>query len=363
MFSSSIGRVVRSTCTTANSTASLTARGPSSTLAAIKAVSQPSHQRRQSSSKTSIPPDGPKRAAPSQQASSSTGRISRRKAKEPAVVPNTRNQPFSKQYPHIPCVPSTAHLRPIDVNLSSFFSLHRPISVTTAIPNEATEKDFDSIFESGSKDPKKVILTLNNVIENLHPHAERDETGRLEWQEINDSEASRYLDGAPQDIPFEKQFSNYPPHRPPPPPSPMTDSITSPAQQKRKASKAKSASTRQKSTTIIVTLTEYTDPSGEKSYAASGTPIIRVPNSQNAVEPTFFTSNKPPMRQPFLERMRIRQQRWQEYREDRTERSPWERREMLLISVKRQRKLKMKKHKYKKLMRKTRNLRRKLGKL
>jgi hypothetical protein len=36
---------------------------------------------------------------------------------------------------------------------------------------------------------------------------------------------------------------------------------------------------------------------------------------------------------------------------------------MEAISVKRQRKLKMKKHKYKKLMRRTRNLRRKLGKL
>lgn len=36
---------------------------------------------------------------------------------------------------------------------------------------------------------------------------------------------------------------------------------------------------------------------------------------------------------------------------------------MEAISVKRQRKLKMKKHKYKKLMRRTRNLRRKLGKI
>ena len=35
-------------------------------------------------------------------------------------------------------------------------------------------------------------------------------------------------------------------------------------------------------------------------------------------------------------------------------------RKMFLISVKRQRKLKMKKHKYKKLMKRTRNLRRKL---
>ena len=37
--------------------------------------------------------------------------------------------------------------------------------------------------------------------------------------------------------------------------------------------------------------------------------------------------------------------------------------EMIAISVRRQRKLKMKKHKYKKLMKRTRNLRRKLGKL
>jgi hypothetical protein len=36
---------------------------------------------------------------------------------------------------------------------------------------------------------------------------------------------------------------------------------------------------------------------------------------------------------------------------------------MMAISVKRQRKLKMKKKKYKKLMKRTRNVRRKLGKL
>jgi len=41
-------------------------------------------------------------------------------------------------------------------------------------------------------------------------------------------------------------------------------------------------------------------------------------------------------------------------------RSPTKRPEMVFISVKRQRKLKMKKHKYKKLMKKTRTLRRKL---
>jgi len=59
----------------------------------------------------------------------------------------------------------------------------------------------------------------------------------------------------------------------------------------------------------------------------------------------------------------LRQGKWQDYRERRGVKSPVRKPNMLLISVKRQRKLKMKKHKYKKLMKRTRNLRRKLGKL
>lgn len=70
-------------------------------------------------------------------------------------------------------------------------------------------------------------------------------------------------------------------------------------------------------------------------------------------------SNRPPQpRQPFLNHMRERQQRWEEYRERSGIPPPvWR-----AISVKRQRRLKMKKHKYKKLMRRTRTLRRKLDK-
>ena len=63
--------------------------------------------------------------------------------------------------------------------------------------------------------------------------------------------------------------------------------------------------------------------------------------------------------QPFLERMRIRQQQW----EDATGRKNGVAEIWRAISVKRQRKLKMKKHKYKKLMKRTRNLRRRLDKL
>lgn len=60
------------------------------------------------------------------------------------------------------------------------------------------------------------------------------------------------------------------------------------------------------------------------------------------------------VRQPFLDRMIQRQNR------NNRSRDILQRPDMLAISVKRQRKLKMKKHKYKKLMKRTRLLRRKL---
>ena len=62
-------------------------------------------------------------------------------------------------------------------------------------------------------------------------------------------------------------------------------------------------------------------------------------------------------RQPFLKRMLQRQEMLDRLREER-DGMVWR-----AISVRRQRKLKMKKHKYKKLMRRTRNLRRKQDKL
>jgi hypothetical protein len=205
---------------------------------------------------------------------------------------------------------------------------------------------------------------LNNLVDNFDNFTgEQDEaSGDQNWQLFTDNAQNagepRHLDGTPRDLPLDKIISKYPPYKAPPPPQPITENEAT----TKKRNKAKTASTpRQKKTTIIVTLTEFTHPNGEKSYAASGTPTIRMPPhtdvSNNIVENTGI------MRQPFLDRMRIKQQRWLEYREERGERIGVKEREMLLISVKRQRKLKMKKHKYKKLMKRTRNLRRKLGRL
>lgn len=113
MFSCSLGRAVR---TVPSST--ITARAaPSASITAIRPLTQrarqrqPGHQRRHSSSKTSIPPDGSKVVAPAQRATS-TGRTTRKKSKDATAPADIKNQPFSKQYPHLPSVPSTQHLHP-----------------------------------------------------------------------------------------------------------------------------------------------------------------------------------------------------------------------------------------------------------
>lgn len=113
MFSCSLGRAVRTVpasaiaARAAPSASSITAIRP---LAQCTRQHQPGHQRRHSSSKTSIPPDGSKVVAPAQRAAS-TGRTTRKKSKDAMAPANIQNQPFSKQYPHIPSVPSTRHLR------------------------------------------------------------------------------------------------------------------------------------------------------------------------------------------------------------------------------------------------------------
>ena len=121
MFSTSVGRVVRSTCTACSQTSLLTARSTSTCLAAAasKPLSQRTHQRRQSSSKASIPPDGSRRSAPStQQTSGSSGRVGKRKTKEATTLPtDNRNQPFSKQYPNLPRVDSTQHLHQSGISI------------------------------------------------------------------------------------------------------------------------------------------------------------------------------------------------------------------------------------------------------
>jgi len=190
----------------------------------------------------------------------------------------------------------------------------------------------------------------------------------LQASESNNANGKPF-EGVPLNIPADKIIAQFHPFRPPPPPQPFNDHSTAEQVKPKKKNMERRArrtkSQKSWSTTIIVT--EYTNPDdGSNTYSVSSTPITRLsdPQIMEIREPGI--GSKIPVEQPFLQRMWIRGQKWEDFKQRRREGSgtrEMEQRSMVLISVKRQRKLKMKKHKYKKLMRRTRNLRRRLGKI
>ena len=251
-----------------------------------------------------------------------------------------------------------------DVKVSSFFSLHRPISVTTSIPKPSTEASFNSIFEPHLQDNRKyadVIYTLSNSVESLETavqgQEERDIREEILQNSSSNSENVKHLDGVPQ-ISVDQMIAQFVPFKAPPAPVSFDEAQSkrkaAPRQRVREAAKVQPPQPKQKAWSTTVVVTESTDSNGERTYSTSTSPMveIQVPAMENPMEQADIE-----IRQPFLDRMKIRQKRYQQYRGNRTEK---DRGTMLLISVKRQRKLKMKKHKYKKLMKKTRLLRRKL---
>ena len=111
-----------------------------------------------------------------------------------------------------------------------------------------------------------------------------------------------------------------------------------------------------KSYKTTLTIYESTNADGQRSYETYSSPIVVEP-TQPENEKEFLPWTHP-RGQPFLGRMRERQIKYEDRIDERMGTDVWH-----LISVKRQRRLKMKKHKYKKLMKKTKNLRRRLDRL
>lgn len=185
-----------------------------------------------------------------------------------------------------------------------------------------------------------MISTLSNALNSLE-----SATGRLnlnmgpqqaQWNSETDElraaiTAESYRKGEnqqPQEIAMDfpnhiLSDSKYQPFHPPPPP--MANTLVKIDEVEKAAGEPQ-----YRRYTTVITIDESTDANGEITYSAHSSPLQAEPSR-------------------FLERMQIRQMQ-----------SRMRENDMLAISVKRQRKLKMKKHKYKKLMRRTRNLRRRL---
>jgi hypothetical protein len=250
------------------------------------------------------------------------------------------------------------------------------MSVTTSVPSNVSPDAFSAIFSSKKLSKSRsndVIYTISsavNAIEDAlpnhrtHPASEENDLRAAVTQaSVSNAESDvTHLDGVPiQDlrVSIQEFAKRLRPFNPPPPPVPMSDAESADGVQKERSEPTSEA--RHRSYSTILTIRESTYADGHKTYEAHTTPLVRIDemNAPSAPEGGDIQQGDAPsvtgVPSRFLERMRIRQLRWDDFRERRHSG-----RTVHAISVRRQRKLKMKKHKYKKLMRRTRTLRRKL---
>ncbi|KAH8722755.1 hypothetical protein GQ44DRAFT_741528 [Phaeosphaeriaceae sp. PMI808] len=304
MFAPSFARVVRSTASVSASPASPLCRAA---LCTAPKPFRPSHQRRYSSSKSSIPPSNKKKPAaeelkqnaPTQLHGHGTDATSNGKVTEIPIATSMNN---------VPHVPPTSHIHEDDVKLSSFFALHRPMAFhREAWQQPASMEVFDAIFHRAEAADIQSIHRTKQTIHDyiLSVHAGLDALDDLHPDAIHISiqtETHPFEEFLTEDA-IKFHASQLPHFIPPPPPvafDPFATTLTNPTVQEI-------------ATVINQRITE-----------------VQLPSEQTG-RPSKF-------------REHVRRRRGG----------------MLLISVKRQRKLKMKKHKYKKLMKRTRLLRRKL---
>jgi hypothetical protein len=378
MFSSSVRRVAL-TVPQAPFTPSLTSSAPRAV--ATQVLSYRCHQRRSSSSKPSNPADGSKGVAEGETVPTHTqarpagekksSRTNKRKAKEAASSYATKGR--DQEFQSLPSVPSTQHIAPqrmfrgipcslcasndlsTEIYASAFFSLHRPISLTSSFPKAITDDAFAAIFTPRTRaNPKasEVISTLSSTVHNLESatggvsrlnlgtqhdqwNSEADELRAAITAESYRKAEVHHVDGS-SDLPMNfSQLSlsaNHQPFNPPPPPIPLNTAESLAAG----AEAAQAQESQHRTYTAVLTIEESTDQHGQVTYLTHSTPL-----EESAPQPTGFR-----------ERMNLRQGRYWEQLEEENG--------MVALSVKRIRKLKMKKHKYKKFMKRTRNLRRRL---
>lgn len=333
MLPSSVRRVVstapQSSSAVVSSLASSAPRAASYSLA----YRPNTHQRRYSSSKPSSS-DGGERSditarpsVPSSGASKATGEKRKRKAKDVSAAPQ------------LPSVPSTRHIKDEALALSTFFALHRPISVTQLLPKTVSDDAFAEIFnQARGHRVQDVLSTLSQTVQDLEQPLGKQQ------QEADDGSTRLSLrnpDGTETNVHLQlnAMSGQFLPFTPPPPPMPFSR-----ARADREAAAAAEDMAPQEPQTrtykALVTIEETVDANGQYKILAHSPTIV-----EDEAQP-----------RSFLERMAVRQMRWEDARQqqDRT---------MHTMSVKRIRKLKMKKKKYKKLMRNTRNIRRKLDRL
>ncbi|PWY80284.1 hypothetical protein BO94DRAFT_537161, partial [Aspergillus sclerotioniger CBS 115572] len=269
------------------------------------------------------------------------GKASRRRGKDS----NGRNG--SKQqtaFSRLPSVPSTQHLQPHDVHVASFFSIHRPISVSTTVPPTSTPEAFDAIFtakKSAKPEVDDVIFTLSSAVNSMENSAQQpgEQEGSLQYFDMEGNQ----LDGlnlSDLKVSVEELTKRLRPFHPPPPPIPFDEARDAGASEFEDLPRETS------SYSAVLTIHESTHADGRKTYEAHTGPFVPADEMEapGAIGETKAIIDVPRNSgTTYIERLRNN-------------------RTMHAISTKRRRRLKMKKHKLKKLRKRTRTLRRKLEK-
>lgn len=274
---------------------------------------------------------------------------------------NGRNGSKSSQpnaFSKLPSVPSTQHLQPhgecllrrlfpsmltfgfrTDVQLASFFSIHRPISVSNTVPPPSSPEAFDSIFtkQASKSEADDVIFTISSAADSMdnaaHHFAENE--GPMNAFEVEGSHADG-LGMSELKASVEEMTKRLRPFNPPPPPTPFVAAPEPQAQEQPQGTSSYST---------VLTIEESTLSDGRKTYQAHTTPFVQARNmeapSADQEGAVIDAPNK--SHTTYIERLRNKGT-------------------MQTLSTRRRRVRKMKNHKFKKLLRRTRTLRRKLDK-
>ncbi|EXJ92073.1 hypothetical protein A1O3_00623 [Capronia epimyces CBS 606.96] len=385
MFNTSLRRVAR-TCSHA-SPASSRQTTPSVSVASFTSHA---HQRRHSSSKPPVPPNNGSSAIPA--ASVKQVGAPRSDTKRPAAESRSSKKRASKDKLeakqesqadwtwNLPSVPSLQHLNPKDIYVASFFSTHRPMSITGPVPPETAIEAIDKMFQPKPKSkarpaPHEVIYTLASAVEHLDDQIASKQGDQqmqsaeqkaaiikaLMQRNENPADPNRtvHLDGVSNGgnvrLVIQEIARRFRPFNVPPPPTPITDAEID-------AAEAAAATAEANEEMQARTLQLEIEQQDQDPYIQQV--VFNTPQESDLQNSGFFTSHG-------ATTLEMEDTRGVQEIQDPTfggrlggrrnviRRSPG----MYAISVKRQRRLKMKKHKYKKLMRKTRNLRRKLGQI
>ncbi|KAJ5239696.1 hypothetical protein N7468_004315 [Penicillium chermesinum] len=326
----------------------------------IVGATRQAHQRRysSSSSKPPVPPsDGSRRmdtSTPSKGVNSSgeKSKSARRRGKDNGARNGSKSSQQHAAFSKLPSVPSTQHRQPHDVHVASFFSIHRPISVTTTVPPTSSSDAFDAIFSSKKSlknDPEEVVFTLSSAVQTMEnsAHAEaEDPFGQLQRSFASDADGElRMLDGPEARMSVEEYTRRLRPFQPPPAPVPMNMELQAVAEAEAESMEAQEMQNQETTYSTVLTIRESRSADGRRTYEAHTGPFVRdemeapALNGEISIDaPAGSTSG-----------MTYGERRQHNHT-------------IQAISTKRRRKVKMKKHKFKKLMRRTRTLRRKLDK-